>query len=202
MSIGTKQRNYNMNFLAHLFLSGNSEGLIIGNFIADSVKGSDYKKYPPEIQKGILLHRMIDTFTDTHPVVEESKKRLRLKYRKYSSVIVDIYYDHYLAINWNNYSNTKLDNYTQNIYKIIQKNHSILPGKSAEFAKYMFRYNILEAYSTFSGIEQVLKGMAGRAKIESNMELAIEDLKEHYTLFEKEFIDFFKELQEFVNSKV
>jgi acyl carrier protein phosphodiesterase len=191
-----------MNFLAHIFLSGNSEGLIIGNFIADSVKGSDYKNYPPEIQKGILLHRMIDTFTDTHPVVEESKKRLRVKYRKYSSVIVDIYYDHYLAINWNNYSSTKLDHYTQNIYRIIKKNHSLLPEKSAQFAKYMFRYNILEAYSTFGGIEQVLKGMAARAKFESNMEFAIEDLKEHYLLFEKEFIIFFKELQEFVSSQI
>lgn len=191
-----------MNFLAHLFLSGNSEGLIIGNFIADSVKGSDYKNYPPEIQKGILLHRMIDTYTDTHPVVEESKKRLRSKYRKYSSVIVDIYYDHYLAINWNKYSDMNLNTYTQDIHRIIQKNHDLLPVKSAQFAEYMFRYNILEAYSTLSGIDQVLKGMAGRAKFESNMEFAIQELKEHYNLFEKEFIDFFKDLQEFVNTQI
>ena len=73
-----------MNFLSHLHLSGDSEGLIIGNYIADSVKGSAYNMFSNEIQKGILLHRKIDTFTDNHPTVEQSKKRLREKYKKYS----------------------------------------------------------------------------------------------------------------------
>ena len=93
-----------MNFLSHLYLAGNSEGLIIGNFIADSVKGSAYNNFSKEIQQGLILHRKIDSFTDSHPVVEQSKQRLRAKYKKYSSVIVDIYYDHYLAINWKKYS--------------------------------------------------------------------------------------------------
>ena len=68
-----------MNFLSHLYLSGESEGLLIGNFIADSLKGSAFNTFSPEIQKGILLHRKIDTYTDSHPIVDESKKRLREK---------------------------------------------------------------------------------------------------------------------------
>lgn len=187
-----------MNFLAHLYLSGSSEGLIIGNFIADSVKGSSYKDYPPEVQKGILLHRLIDSYTDSHPVVEESKKRLRIKYKKYASVIVDIYYDHYLAVNWNNYSETDLAAYANKIYSLIKNNQEMLPVKAAHFAKYMLRYNILEAYAAMSGIEQVLQGMASRARFKSNMELAADDLKEFYDLFEKEFTVFFKDLQEYV----
>lgn len=191
-----------MNFLSHLFLSGDSKGLIIGNFIADSVKGSDYKNYPPEIQKGIILHRRIDTYTDAHPVVEESKQRLRPGYKKYAGVIVDVYYDHYLAANWESYSTEKLKDYTQKIYSLIKDHKDLLPLKSAHFTEYMVRYNILEAYSRMEGIDRVLRGMAGRTTFQSNMEYAIADLKEHYLLFEDEFKRFFPELQQFVNAQI
>lgn len=187
-----------MNFLSHLYLSGNSEGIIIGNFIADSVKGSAINQFSAEIQKGIVLHRKIDTFTDSHPIVEQSKQRLRLKYRKYASVIVDIYYDHFLAKNWDLYSEIELQKFTQDIYSAITNNHTILPEKSVHFTKYMLQHDILFAYSKLEGIEKVLYGMAKRAKFESNMEQAIHDLKEHYVLFENEFKLFFPELKQFV----
>ena len=191
-----------MNFLSHLYLSGDSEGLLIGNFIADSVKGSTFNNFSPEIQKGILLHRKIDSFTDAHPIVEISKTRLRPKYKKYASVIVDIYYDHYLAVNWENYSNKSLDQYTKGIYFIIEKHKHTFPLKSQMFTKYMLEYNILSAYAHFEGIEKVLQGMSRRASFVSNMEYAIHDLKEHYPLFETEFKEFFPELQQFVGNQI
>jgi len=191
-----------MNFLSHLYLAGDSEGLIIGNFIADSVKGSAFNLYTEEIKEGILLHRKIDSFTDLHPIVEQSKQRLRQKYKKYSSVIIDIYYDHFLAKNWRTYSDVELNQFTENIYTIIKKNYSVLPEKSAHFTKYMLQHNILFGYSKLEGIEQVLHGMARRAAFQSNMEYAIHDLKEHYTLFENEFKLFFPELQQFVNTQI
>lgn len=190
-----------MNFLSHLYLSGDSEGLLIGNFIADSVKGSTFNDFSPEVQKGILLHRKIDSFTDTHPIVEISKERLRPKYKKYASVIVDIYYDHYLAVNWENYSNISLDQYTKDVYSLIEKHKHTFPLKSQMFTKYMFEYNILSAYAHFAGIEKVLNGMSRRASFVSNMEHAIHDLKEHYPLFEHEFKSFFPELKEFVKTQ-
>ncbi len=191
-----------MNFLSHLYLSGDSEGIIIGNFIADAVKGNAFNKFTPEIQKGILIHRKIDRFTDTHPIVELSKERLRVKYKKYAGVIVDIYYDHYLAKNWNDYSDITLDQFVQDVYKTIISNHSILPEKSAHFTKYMLQHNILFAYSKLEGVERVLNGMAHRTTFESNMEHAIHDLKEHYLLFENEFKLFFPELQSFVKTEI
>lgn len=191
-----------MNFLSHLFLSGNSEGLRIGNFIADSVKGSDYNSYSPEIREGILLHRRIDTFTDTHPVVEKSKRRLYAGYHKYAAVIVDVYYDHYLAANWKDYSAVPLHDYAQEIYRLVEKYRNVLPPKSARFSEYMIRYNILEAYAQLEGIGRVLQGMASRAAFESRMELAAGDLKEHYGLFGDEFRRFFPELQQFVNAQM
>lgn len=190
-----------MNFLSHLYLSGDSEGLLIGNFIADSVKGSTFNNFSPKVQKGILLHRKIDSFTDVHPIVEISKERLRPKYKKYASVIVDIYYDHYLAVNWENYSDKSLDQYTKDIYSLIEKHKHTFPLKSQMFTKYMLEYNILSAYAHFEGIEKVLNGMSRRASFVSNMELAIHDLKEHYPLFEHEFKSFFPELKEFVKAQ-
>ena len=191
-----------MNFLSHLYLSGESEGLIIGNFIADSVKGSAFQNFPIEVQKGILLHRKIDTFTDTHQIVDKSKERLRPNYKKYASVIVDIYYDHFLAANWNDYSSVSLDDYTKNIYALIEEHKHTFPIKSQQFTKYMLEYNILSAYAHLDGIERVLKGMAGRATFESKMDLAIGDLKEHYSSFENEFRLFFPELQKYVNTQI
>jgi len=191
-----------MNFLSHLYLAGNSEGLIIGNYIADSVKGSQFNNFSKEIQQGILLHRKIDTFTDSHPMVEQSKQRLREKYKKYAGVIVDIYYDHYLAINWNQYSNQELESFVTDIYAIINSNHSLLPEKSVLFTRYMLEHNILVGYSKLEGIERVLRGMARRTSFESNMENAIDDLKEHFDLFENEFKIFFPELQNFVSNEI
>lgn len=191
-----------MNFLSHLYLSGESEGLLIGNFIADSVKGSVFNNFSPEIQQGILLHRKIDTYTDSHSIVEESKNRLRPKYKKYASVIVDVYYDHYLAANWKDYSTESLDQYTQKIYSLINQHKHNFPLKSQHFTKYMLEYNILSAYANLDGIERVLLGMSRRASFVSNMEHSIHDLKEHYSSFETEFKEFFPDLQRFVNTQL
>jgi acyl carrier protein phosphodiesterase len=191
-----------MNFLSHLYLSGNSEGIIIGNFIADAVKGSSFNQFPEEVQKGIILHRKIDSFTDSHPIVELSKERLRNNYKKYASVIVDIYYDHYLAKNWEDYSDIALQQFTQNIYTLVRQNHSILPEKSAHFAHYMIEYNILYQYSRLEGVQQVFNGMARRASFLSNMEYAVKDLQEHYSLFEEEFKRFFPELKGYITEEL
>lgn len=187
-----------MNFLSHLYLSGDSEGIIIGNFIADAVKGSNFIHFPKEVQKGIILHRKIDSFTDSHHIVELSKERLRNNYKKYASVIVDIYYDHYLAKNWEDYSDIGLQQFTQNIYTLVRQHHSILPEKSAHFAHYMMEYDILYHYSRLEGVQQVFNGMARRASFLSNMEHAVNDLQEHYFLFEEEFKLFFPELKQYI----
>src|SRR5277367_1527199 len=101
-----------MNFLAHLYLSGDNPKIKTGNFIGDFVKGKNLAdRFEKDIAKGIVLHREIDWFTDRHPVVKQSKDRLREKYRHYSGVIVDVFYDHFLARNWINYSSKSLSDF-------------------------------------------------------------------------------------------
>ena len=187
-----------MNFLAHIYLSGDNEKLIVGNFIGDFVKGRNLlEQFEPEIAKGIELHRAIDEFTDNHPVVAKSKDRLRSTYRHYSSVIVDMYYDHLLAKNWSQYHPTPLADFTQQTYHTVQQYDSILPHRFKYMLSYMMEGNWLLNYSKLEGLQRALSGMASRSKYKSRMELAVNDLKDHYELFEAEFTDFFPELKQY-----
>ncbi|MFT7071738.1 ACP phosphodiesterase [Patiriisocius sp. Uisw_017] len=183
-----------MNYLAHIYLSGTSDGVIIGNFIADGIKGKKYKKYPQEIQKGILLHRRIDTFTDSHPIVRQSTKRLHKKYSHYSGVIVDILYDHFLAKNWQQYSEQPLAEYVADFYNLLVSNFEILPTRIQRMMPYMISNNWLLNYATISGISNVLEGMNVRTKNISKMNFAVIELEQFYTEFDAEFTEFFKEL--------
>ncbi|MBI3502554.1 MAG: DUF479 domain-containing protein [Bacteroidetes bacterium] len=187
-----------MNFLAHLYLSGNDEQLMIGNFIADSVKGSAYNNFPVGIKKGILLHRAIDFYSDNHPVFLKSVERLRPNYRKYAGVIIDIFYDHYLAKNWKNYSDKPLEQYASEVHSLMLKNILLMPEKSLMFLKYAIRTNRLVSYAGLDGIGEVLYGMSRHTTFKSNMEFAVKDLKEHYSEFENEFKLFFEDARVFV----
>lgn len=190
-----------MNFLAHLYLSKSNKNILIGNFIADAVKGNKFNDYPAEIKAGILLHREIDNYTDNHLIARKSKRRLHERYKHYDGVIIDILYDHYLAKNWPLYSEIPLDVYANSVYSFLQKNVEIFPSKIQKILPYMIEYNWLEAYASMEGIERVLKGMNKRTKGISKMDLAIEDLKLYYTEFEIDFTTFFKELEQFTKEK-
>jgi len=190
-----------MNFLAHLYLSKNNKNILIGNFISDAVKGRKYQDYPTEIKAGILLHREIDNFTDTHPIVRKSMHRLHERYRHYDGVIIDILYDHFLAKNWSQYSEIPLEIYAQNVYAFLTENSDTFPEELQKLLPSMIQYNWLLNYASLEGIERVLNGMNKRTKGISKMDLAIEDLKLYYTEFEDDFTTYFKELEAFTDKK-
>jgi len=167
---------------------------MIGNFIADAVKGNKYLHFNKKIQKGIIIHREIDTYTDAHPIVRVSKRRLHPRYRHYDGVIIDILYDHYLAKNWRMYSEIPLDIYANSFYSLLKENHTILPDKIKKYLPFMAGQNWLVKYQTIDGISDILKGMNGRTNGVSQMDLATEDLQEHYQEFEDDFTRFFKDL--------
>jgi len=181
-----------MNFLAHAFLSGSNEKILIGNFIGDFVKGRQaVQSYEHDIARGIELHRAIDDFTDNHPVVKDSKNRLRPKYRHYSAVIVDVYYDHFLAKNWRTFHPVPLDQFAQHVYATISKFSDVVPTGVRYMLPYMVRGNWLLNYAKIDGIGRALSGMAQRTAYHSKMEQAVIDLREHYDLFFQEFMQFF-----------
>ena len=191
-----------MNFLAHLYLSRNNTNIMIGNFIADHIQGNKYEGFSTEIQQGIFLHREIDTFTDAHAVVRKSKRRLHARYRHYDGVIIDIFYDYFLAKNWATYSEIPLELFTKSVYNLLDEVKLDLPIKSQQFINYMIEYNILFNYKYKDGIEKVLNGMNKRTKGKSQMNLAIEDLHCLEAEFEADFTLFFKELIAHTNQKL
>ena len=184
-----------MNYLAHIFLSGGDPNIMIGNFIADSIKGSKYTTYPPEIQKGILLHRQIDTMTDAHHAFRQSTKRLHKNYGHYSGIIVDIFYDHFLAKNWLSYSDVPLEDYIQSFYTLLRDNFQILPDNIQKMVPIMIEGNWLLIYADLEGIDRVLAGMNQRTKNRSGMDSAGEELRAFYSLFEADFKLVMKDLQ-------
>lgn len=183
-----------MNFLAHIYLSGDDDFVKIGNFMADSIRGSQYLDYPNSLQKGILLHRHIDSFTDAHPIYRKSKHRLHEKYGHYSGVIMDIAYDHFLAKNWSKYSNEKLEDYAANFYQLMQDNYEILTERTKGMLPYMIGRNWLVSYATIAGLEMILFQMDYRTKHRAHMQEAIVEIQDFYSEFESEFFQFFEEL--------
>ncbi len=186
-----------MNHLAHLFLSQRDINLMVGNFIADHIKANKIEPYSEEIRNGIMMHRAIDHFTDTHALVKKSKARLFPKYSHYASVLVDMFYDHILAKNWATYSPLPLENFAASAYKVLQSKEDEMPERSIVTLNYMSKQDWLSNYATINGMTRALKGLSIRASFNSKMEEAVIDLQRDFKLYEAEFTPFFKELFEF-----
>ena len=183
-----------MNFLAHIYLSGDNDLIKIGNFMADGIRGKHYEYLPTEVQKGIVLHRAIDTYTDAHPIFRQSTKRLHHRYHHYAGVIVDIFYDHFLAKNWSNYSNEKLEDYVKRFYDSLETHRDILTEKTVHLKPYMIEHNWLVNYQYKNSIARILTQMDHRTKDVSQMQYAIEELEIYYDEFEGEFTTFLADL--------
>ena len=191
-----------MNFLAHIYLSGDNDLMKIGNFMADGIHGKHFDVFPIDIQKGIVLHRAIDTFTDAHPIFRQSTKRLHANYHHYSGIIVDIFYDHFLAKKWSTYSDEKLAIFTERFYQSLHENYKSLTERTQKMMPYMINHNWLLSYQTIEGIEIILAKMDTRMKRNSNMRFAVAELRTYYSEFETEFTSFFEELIAFSNQKI
>jgi len=191
-----------MNFLAHIYLSGNNKKVTIGNFIADGIKGKKHQNFSKNIQIGILLHRAIDSYTDAHPVFRKSTKRLHKRYSHFSGVIVDILYDHFLAKNWLQYSSIPLEDYVEDFYLNLQEHVNILPPRVLRMMPYLINDNWLLSYASIEGISKVLEGMNRRTKNKGKINNAISELEEFYDEFESEFELFFNDIIKFSNDKL
>jgi len=185
-----------MNFLAHLFLSCQDDDLLIGNFIADSIRNKEVATYSPQIQKGIFLHRHIDSYTDQHREVKKGTRRLHPTHRKYAPVVVDIFYDYILSHNWDRYSSEPLPIFSKRIYWILEQRLSDLPTKLQKRVPDMIYHDWLMNYGKEEGLRYVFSRMKERAKFPTNFDRAVDDLLKDYKLFEQEFNAFFPEMIE------
>ncbi len=170
--------------------------------MADGIRGKNYLNYPLEIQKGLILHRAIDTFTDAHPLFRSSSKRLHSRYHHYAGVIVDVFYDHFLAKNWNRFSDENLEDYIYHFYQSLDKNWDNITEKTRRMMPFMISQNWLLSYQTIEGIGLILKHMDSRTAHKSQMRYATEELQLYYSEFEEEFFEFFEELRTFCKQQL
>ncbi|MEO6304072.1 MAG: ACP phosphodiesterase [Bacteroidia bacterium] len=182
-----------MNYLAHAFLSNNNTDLLIGNFIADHLRGNDFKNYSPTIIEGIYLHRRIDTFTDSHTNFKIAKRIFYNGYERYSGVLIDIYFDHLLAKNFSMYSTIPLKYFCDQVYQTYIQNQALLPKSSSNFLDYVLKNNIYYEYSSIEGIEKVLFHLSHRIKHNVMLDRSVVIFKEHEEELTANFEIFFKD---------
>jgi acyl carrier protein phosphodiesterase len=190
-----------MNFLAHLYLSGEDNGLKVGNFIGDFVKGKKYLDYPDEIKKGILLHRSIDHFTDTNPNAREAMKPFKQDYGRYSGIIVDIIFDHFLGLNWEEYSIYSLRDFTKNVHLLLISNFGLLPAGVQKFLPFLIMHRRLESYSFEFGIKRTLEIMSQYTSLPPKTESALKIFRENKTELSGNFGIFMGKITNFVESE-
>ncbi len=187
-----------MNFLAHTYLSGTSDEILVGNFIGDYVKGRYFSNYPEEIRQGIIIHRNIDNYTDTHAIVKQTKSHFAERYGKYAGIVVDIIYDHYLAKFWNLYCDIQLDEFIINLHKRLSGFYPIFPPRVKEFFPKFIKNNWIKAYTSLDGLERVLFGMSRTTSLPNETSFAMQSLILNYDEIGEEFKAYFPQLVSFI----
>ena len=179
-----------MNFLGHLYLSGNDPHTIVGNFMGDHVKGRDLSAHPPGIQHGLRLHRAIDVATDMHPAHRAGRARLRPYAGRYAGVVMDLFYDHLLASDWEEWHPEPLFQFTRRMYDLLNDHRGLMPARSREILHWMEKGDWLGSYARMNGLARALEGLSRRAVQGSPMRGAETVLQDHLAAYRQEFATF------------
>lgn len=189
-----------MNFLAHLYLSGNDKEIRFGNFMADGIRGKNLVRFSPKIQYGIELHRAIDTFTDQHKVFRKHCKLLSPSHGHYSRVIMDVVYDHFLASNWEEFHNQSLSDFAMQYYCEAKNKQDIFPDKIQRMISAMEKQNWLVQYQSISGLKNILYHMSKRTSFPSNFSIAVDTVENEREEMLPEFFIFFEEIKRYCDN--
>ena len=189
-----------MNFLGHIYLTPEDDELLLGNFIADSVKGNPYNKLPERVADGVKLHRAIDAFTDSHSIVKKGAERFRSSQGRYAAVVIDLVYDHVLASNWNKFHNHELGSFVNEVYQRLESHSQHFPANVERFFPYMKQQNWLYNYQFEWGFRKSLEGLDRRSAIDTQMVTSVEIYRENQPEFLQEFQEFIAEAKEMVQS--
>lgn len=189
-----------MNYLAHLYLADANPESLIGSMMGDFAKGPVDSRYAPAIAEGIVVHRKIDAFTDTHPDVITSKRRLRPTFRHYRGLLVDIFYDHFLAHNWTHYSSLSLPSFSRRVYQVFQDHYQSFPAPMQRSVNHMIRKDLLVSYAQTASVAKALQGIETRLRRPYPLRSAMLDLNENYTALTADFKRFFPELMAYVTT--
>lgn len=187
-----------MNYLAHLYLADDHPDAVVGALAGDFIKGAIPLDLPPRMRHAVLQHRRIDSFTDSHPLVLRSKRRISPRFRRYAGILVDMFYDHFLACNWATYEARPLEDYAAMVYDIVADHPAPSPGRMSAAMGFMIEHNTLVRYRETQGIALALRGIETRLRRPSQLGEAIDELHHNYAELEQDFAGFFAALIQFV----
>lgn len=191
-----------MNWLAHLFLSQPNGKHRLGNLLGDLVKGKERKELPSCFRTGIECHLAIDRFTDRHGIFKRSKRRIISEHRRYSSVLIDVFYDHFLARNWNDYSAISLATFTEDVYDSFIEHCDLIPAFPRMVIYRMFEQDWLGSYYYLDGIEATLERIRIKLSVKHRNSFLVgaflAQLENNYVTLEKDFQEFFPEIMAYL----
>ncbi len=189
-----------MNYLAHAYLADTTDEFLVGNLIADFVKGKVSNRYDREIAAGIALHRKIDAFADSHPLSVASRKLFSPERRRFAGIVLDICHDHFLAKNWTDYADIELAAFVSRIYDLLHAHRELLPERFRQVFPRMLEQNWLGSYGSLQGVELALTRISRRLSGSIRLDEAMPDITAHYDALEANFSAFFPDLIEFARN--
>jgi len=190
-----------MNYLAHLFLAPQDDLSRLGNIMADFLRDVDRDALPQKVQEGIILHQKIDAFTDNHPHVKGLRKHFTPERRRFSGVVLDVVFDHFLIRHWSKYSDQNLDQFVENAYSSLARNGPLMSEHMQMVIDWMIKGDWIRSYSELAGVERALDGLASRLKRTHGFHGSIEEVEHHYGEIERVFLAFFPELIRFADDQ-
>jgi len=189
-----------MNYLAHLYLSDQTPDGFAGSLLGDFVSGNVAGKFNGRVEKEITMHRKIDFFTDTNQIVKRSKARISAKLNRFAGVLIDVFYDHYLAVDFEKYAGVSLKVFTEKAYRALQKHGDLFPDAFRQRIPAIIETDLLGSYRSLDGIRITLDRISSRIKRENSLPEGIFDLENNYRELKTDFEEFFPELVAFVQT--
>lgn len=194
-----------MNYLAHLYLSPPGDDALLGSLLGDFVKGpvnSELRRrYGDEVTRAIVLHRKIDSFTDAHPLVRDSRNRISRARRRFAGVMIDLFYDHFLAKNWHEFHHQPLEEFTRQFYSILTSRHEQLPERLQRVAHSIVSLDWLGSYADVESVATALDRMSRRLRRENALVYSGEELLLNYAELENDFRQFIPKALEFARAQ-
>ena len=184
-----------MNFLAHLLLSCDDKELMLGNFLGDFVRNRELPTFSPAIQQGIRLHRLIDTYTDAHPLVRQATKRMHARHGKYAGVVVDVLYDYVLANHWSEFGPGSLQDFANRCYRTLESQLELMPARIQDVVPRMIADNWLVRYGTREGIDFTFSRLRRRVSRPHFLQDVLLTLDENEKELTDEFRQFFPDVK-------
>ena len=183
-----------MNYLAHLFLAQPNPDSHTGNLLGDFCRGVDISVYSEPVLAGLTNHRLVDKFTDTHPLVKQAKQQFSPEYRRFAGIALDVLFDHFLILHWEQYSQTKFDQFCHQAYRRLEQRLPIMPPQMQNVVGSMIEHQWLAHYQKLDGVAGALDSIAKRIRFTNAFTGSIVDIENNYTELEQCFRLFFPEL--------